>query len=324
MITLRFDLRSSQAGAPLAELYSAAIDMCAWAEGHGAASVILSEHHGADDNHLPSPLILASAIAARTQSIAIMLAAVVLPFCDPVRLAEDMCVLDLISRGRAVHVLGIGHRREEYDHFGIDYRQRGRLADEKLALLLELVSGGPVERDGRTIQVKPSPLTRGGPRIMIAGGSLAAAKRAARHGLGFLAQANPPGLPEAYAAECRAHGREPGMARFPSADTPTTVFVAEDVDRAWDELGPYMLREAMMAASYRHGQEGVASITRARTVDELRDPEGTYRILSIAEATEAVRANRILPLHPLCGGVPARLAWPYLQLAASALARGRS
>jgi alkanesulfonate monooxygenase SsuD/methylene tetrahydromethanopterin reductase-like flavin-dependent oxidoreductase (luciferase family) len=324
MITLRFDLRSAQAGAPLAELYSAAIDMCAWAEGHGAVSVILSEHHGAEDNHLPSPLILAAAIAARTQSITIMLAAVVLPFCDPVRLAEDMGVLDLISRGRAVHVLGIGHRREEYDHFGIDYRQRGRLADEKLALLLDLLEGQPVVRDGRPTKVAPPPLTPEGPRIMIAGGSLAAAKRAARHGLGFIAQANPPGLAEAYAAECRAHGREPGVAQFPSADAPTTVFVADDVERAWDELGPYMLRDAMMAASYRHGQEGVASITRARTVDELRDPNGTYRILSIGEAIEAVRSKRTLPLHPLCGGVPPKLAWPYLQLAASALARGRS
>jgi alkanesulfonate monooxygenase SsuD/methylene tetrahydromethanopterin reductase-like flavin-dependent oxidoreductase (luciferase family) len=323
MITLRFDLRSAEADEPLADLYAAAIEMCAWAETRGAASVILSEHHGADDNHLPSPLILASAIAARTRSIGITLAAVVLPFCDPVKLAEDMCVLDLISRGRAAHVLGIGHRREEYDHFGVDYGRRGRLADEKLALLLDLLKGQPVIREGHAIRIAPPPLTPGGPRLMIAGGSLAAARRAARHGLAFLAQANPPGLAEAYADACRAHGREPGLALFPDPSAPTTVFVAEDVDRAWAELGPYLLRDALMAASYRHGDDGVASISRAHTVEELRAGQGPYRIYSPAEAIEALHAGRSLPLHPLCGGVPPKLAWPYLEQAASALAQAR-
>ncbi len=44
---------------------------------------------------------------------------------DPVRLAEKMSVLDIISRGRASYVLGIGHRPEEYAHFGVDLDRRG-------------------------------------------------------------------------------------------------------------------------------------------------------------------------------------------------------
>ena len=62
----------------------------AWAEDRGALVAVLSEHHGTEDRHLPSPLILASAIAARTERLPILLAAAVLPFYDPVRLAEDM------------------------------------------------------------------------------------------------------------------------------------------------------------------------------------------------------------------------------------------
>ena len=97
---------------------------------------VLSEHHGTDDNHLPAPLILAAAIAARTLSNSmILLAAVVLPLCDPVRLAEEMSVLDIVSRGRVAYVFGVGHRREEYEQFGVDYNRRGALADEKLSLL---------------------------------------------------------------------------------------------------------------------------------------------------------------------------------------------
>ena len=117
--------------------------MCAWAETRGAVVAVLSEHHGADDGHLPAPLMLASAIAARTERLAILLAAVALPFWDPVRLAEEMSVLDLISRGRVSYAFGVGHRREEYEHFGIDIHRRGRLADEKLALLRQLLQGEP-------------------------------------------------------------------------------------------------------------------------------------------------------------------------------------
>ena len=66
MFTLRFDMRAPVWGAPIEDLYAAAIEMSAWAEGRGALVAVLSEHHGAQDRHLPSPLILASAIAART------------------------------------------------------------------------------------------------------------------------------------------------------------------------------------------------------------------------------------------------------------------
>ena len=143
MFTIRFDMRAPSFGAPTSELYAAAIDMCAWAETRGAIVAVLSEHHGAEDGHLPSPLVLASAIAARTERLQIMLAAVVLPFWDPVRLAEDMSVLDIISKGRVSYAFGIGHRPEEYEHFGVDMRRRGRLADEKLTQLRQLLTGEP-------------------------------------------------------------------------------------------------------------------------------------------------------------------------------------
>src|ERR1700738_1983262 len=115
-----FSMRAPPCAARPADLYAAAIDMCAWAETRGAVLAILSEHHGAEDGHLPVPLMLASAIAARTRQLAILVAAVPIPLWDPVRLAEEISVLDLISRGRVSYALGVGHRGEEYDHFGLD------------------------------------------------------------------------------------------------------------------------------------------------------------------------------------------------------------
>jgi alkanesulfonate monooxygenase SsuD/methylene tetrahydromethanopterin reductase-like flavin-dependent oxidoreductase (luciferase family) len=319
MYMLRFDMRVPDWAGPAVDLYAAAIDMCAWAETRGAVLAVLSEHHGADDGHLPAPLMLASAIAARTRTLAILLAAVPIPFWDPVRLAEGMSVLDLISRGRVSYAFGVGHRSEEYEHFGIDMAVRGRVADELLAVLGPLVRGEPVQYRGRTVRVTPRCGSPGGPMMLIAGGSKAAARRAGALGLGFVSQTDLPGLKEFYEEQCRAHGHEPGMIQFPVRGAPTTVFVADNPDEAWDALGPYLLHDAVMAASYRPHDDSVASITRADSVAALRAQEGgPYRILTPDEAADFVRGGRPLPLHPLCGGVPPDVAWPYLECAVAA------
>jgi alkanesulfonate monooxygenase SsuD/methylene tetrahydromethanopterin reductase-like flavin-dependent oxidoreductase (luciferase family) len=318
MFTLRFDMRSPSWAGPAADLYGAAIDMCAWAETRGAMIAVLSEHHGAEDGHLPAPLTLASAIAARTSQLAILLAAVPIPLWDLVRLAEEMVVVDLISRGRVSYVLGLGHRSEEYDHFGADMSTRGRAADEMLAALGPLLRGEPTEYRGRRVRVTPWCASSDGPFLMIAGGSRAAARRAAAHGLGFVSQTDSPGLRKYYEEQCRAHGHEPGIFQFPVPGAPTTVFVADDVEAAWDELGPHLLHDAVTAASYRPHDDSVASITRADSVAELRAADGPYRIFTTGEAAEYVRGGRPLPLHPLCGGIRPEQAWPYLKLAVTA------
>ncbi len=297
--------------------------MCAWAEARGAIIAVLSEHHATADGHLPSPLILASAIAARTKVLNILVAAAVLPLYHPVRLAEDMTVLDNLSKGRVTYVFGIGHRPEEYEHMGVDTSRRGKIADESLELLLRLLAGAPVDLDGRRIHVTPAPSTEGGPRILIAGGSTAAAKRAGRNGLGFIAFTNAPGLKETFEAESRAHGHEPGPAQFPDGSSATAVFVSDDVDAAWAELGSYLLHDARMAAAYRKGDESVASITRADTLDELRSAQGPYAVMTINDAVAQIRSGTSLQLHPLCGGMPPELAWPYLERASVATARAR-
>jgi alkanesulfonate monooxygenase SsuD/methylene tetrahydromethanopterin reductase-like flavin-dependent oxidoreductase (luciferase family) len=324
MFTLRFDMRAPSWGASAADLYAAAIDMCVWAETRGAIVTVLSEHHGADDGHLPSPLILASAIAARTKQLMILLAAVPIPLCDPVRLAEEMTVLDLISKGRVMYALGIGHRSEEYEHFGLSMATRGRVADEILDVLDDLLHGEVVEYRGRRVRVTPPCMSVDGPAMMIAGGSKAAARRAATHGLGFISQTDSPGLKEFYESECRAAGHEPGGVQFPVPGAPTTAFVADDVEEAWELLGPHLLHDAVTAASYRPHDDSVASITRADTVAALRDERGPYRIFTPDEAADYIRSGRPLPLHPLCGGIPPDVAWRYLELAGAVSAQAQA
>ena len=319
MYTLRFDLRAPTDGTPKAELYAAALDMCAWGEQHGALAAVLSEHHGSPDGYLPAPIVLASAIAARTERLGIILAALVLPLYDPVRLAEELAVLDIVSRGRVSAVLAVGHRDEEYAHFGIDPRRRGRIADEHLALLRDLLRGDVVEHDGRRIQLTPPPHTPGGPALMIGGASAAAVRRAARFGLGFIGQAAPAGLAEVYAEACRDSGREPGPILLPDPADPTTIFVSDDVDAAWEELGPYLLHDAQAAAAWRPGEQVVASISRASTITELRSEPGPYRIFTPQQTRDHQANGKSIGLHPLCAGLPPDIAWRYLRSAAEAL-----
>jgi alkanesulfonate monooxygenase SsuD/methylene tetrahydromethanopterin reductase-like flavin-dependent oxidoreductase (luciferase family) len=312
MYLIRFDMRAPAFGAPTTDLYAAAIDMSSWAEQHGCLAAVLCEHHGTDDGYLPSPLILASAIAARTERLILSLV-VILPFYDPVRLAEDIAVLDIISKGRTSYVLGLGYRPEEFEHFGLDRAVRGKLADEKLALLRALLSGESVVHQGRRINVTPSPHTPGGPALMWGGASLAAARRAGRNGLGMLANGSVPGMPEAYEAACREHGHPPGSVLVPERDTPSVIFVADDVDAAWDELGEYLLHDARSYAKWNPDNDVSAGISAARDITELRDKFKSHRIIQTAQAIDIVRRGGMLNLSPLCGGVPPDIAWPYLK-----------
>ena len=245
MFMLRFDMRAPSDGpADIRDLYDAALEMSVWAEAHGALALVVSEHHASPDGYLPSPLLLATAFAARTSTVPITVAALLVPLHDPVRLAEDMAVLDVMSRGRVTYIAGLGYRAEEYSMFGRSLAERGRRMDECLTVLQRAWSGEEFVYNGRTVRVTPQPATVGGPLLFYGGGSAAAARRAARFGLGFFAQTWVAGLEDTYRDECARLGKDAGMCFIPAPDAATTIFVAEDVDRAWERIGPFMLHDA--------------------------------------------------------------------------------
>jgi alkanesulfonate monooxygenase SsuD/methylene tetrahydromethanopterin reductase-like flavin-dependent oxidoreductase (luciferase family) len=318
---LRFGMRLADP-ATGADQYDAAIEMAAWGEANGAAALVLSQHHGCDDGYLPSPIVLASAMAARTSTIPISIAALLLALYEPVKLAEDMIVLDLVSRGRVSYVIGLGYRDEEYAMFGVDRSARAARVEASLAVLQRAFAGDELDHDGRRGRVMPRPHTPGGPTLMYGGGSEAAARRAGRFGLFFLSEADRPELGAVYDAAARAAGREPVGCLFPSAAQPNTVLVADDPDRAWAEVGPYFLRDALPYQAWNAGRDAPVSVSAATSVAELRAEQGAYRIFTPGEATAAVRAGRMLQLQPLCGGLPPEIAWPYLETAAAAVRAG--
>ena len=313
MFMMRFDLRvPGMTAAQVADQYQTAIEMARWADDKAPFTIGLSEHHAADDGYLPSPIVLASAMAALTKNVQLIVAAALLPMYDPVRLAEDMIVLDHISRGRVTYVLGIGYRPAEYQLYGLDFEKRGSIADEKLTQLLDVLQRASGTKS--MPRVTPSSFTPGRPRIMWGGGTKAAARRAGRNGLGFFAQTNTPGLAEAYAEASREAGFEPGPSVFPSPEMPGSVFIHPDPDVGWKEVGPYLLADAIPYAEWnKDTRHATVSLSKGRTVEELRAEQGAHRVLNVQEAVALMKRWGRLPLHPLCGGCPPELAWSYLR-----------
>jgi alkanesulfonate monooxygenase SsuD/methylene tetrahydromethanopterin reductase-like flavin-dependent oxidoreductase (luciferase family) len=163
------------------------------------------------------------------------------------------------------------------------------------------------------MKVTPQPRTPEGPMMSWGGASLAAARRAGRNGLGLLANGGVPGMQEAYESACRENGFEPGFMLIPEKDAATNCFVADDVDAAWDEIGKYLLHDAMAYSEWNPDNTVSANITTAKTVDELRHESTSHVILSVDEARKRLAAGEVFNINPLCGGIPPAIAWPYLK-----------
>ncbi|MEU2620184.1 LLM class flavin-dependent oxidoreductase [Streptomyces sp. NPDC007157] len=312
---VRFNLVEPGAdSASLGARYRAAVEMAGYADEHGVTTVQTEEHHGVDNNWLPSPFAFAGAVFGATRNIAVTVSAVIGPLHDPLRLAEDIAVLDLLSGGRLVTVAGIGYRPEEYALFDVEWKRRGRLQDEVLETVLKAWTGEEFVYRGRTVRVTPRPFTDPHPLLLVGGSSQAAARRAARLGLPFFPSAHLPELEAYYKEKLTEYGTE-GWTMMPTAETPL-LHIAEDPDRAWARYGEHFLHEARTYASWQSGDIHSAVRSSATTVEELR-AEGVYRILTPEECVAAGLDN--LVLHPLAGGMPVEEGWRSLRLFAEAV-----
>jgi alkanesulfonate monooxygenase SsuD/methylene tetrahydromethanopterin reductase-like flavin-dependent oxidoreductase (luciferase family) len=290
--------------------YRAAVDMAAYAEEHGFDLVNLEEHHGVPNGWSPSPLVLAGLVLGRTSRLAVSIAALLLPLHDPIRVAEDIAVLDLASGGRLSVVLGVGYRPSEYAAHGKDWARRGALMDEAVDTLLKAWTGEPFAYRDTTVRVTPTPHTQPHPLVMIGGTAKASARRAARFGLPFSPAAHLPALEAYYHEQCEARGVE-GTCLMPAPDVPM-LFVHEDPDEAWATLGHHLLHEAATYSAWQTPDVRSALRSSATTVEELR-AERVYQILTPAEAA-AHGPDATYALHPLCGGMPIDEGWRCLTL----------
>jgi alkanesulfonate monooxygenase SsuD/methylene tetrahydromethanopterin reductase-like flavin-dependent oxidoreductase (luciferase family) len=301
-LALRYDMRAPTFGAPAEELYPAAVEQCAIADAAGFDVVYLAEHHAADDGYCPSPIVLASAIMGRTTRLRVHFSAIVAVLHNPIRLAEDLAVLDLISGGRVEMTLGIGYRLHEYAMFGIDKKRRVKLLESTIETMERAWSGEPFEYEGVTVQILPRPAQRPRPPIYIGGSTEAAAVRAARYGDDFM-----PATPQLYGRyneerERLGVPRRPG----PRPKGPLFLFVTDDPDRDWPVVAPHVMYNSNSNAEWaKERGVGDTPYPPLRDVDDLKaSPQ--FAVLTPDDCVELIAKigpAADITLHPLMGGL---------------------
>ena len=318
LLRMRYDLRSTEADpVGLADRYETALEQVRWADSIGFSSVQFHEHHGVSDGYLPSPIVFAAAAASRTHQIGIEVGALLVPLHDPLRLAEDLAVLDLVSRGRLTVVPAAGYVPSEFEMFGKVKSERGRAVEEAVRVFRQAWTGEPFLYQGREVRVTPRPFQRPGPKLLLGGGSEPAARRAARIGDGYA-----PRDAESWAIyrqACTELGRPDPGARPPTG--PLFVYVTRDPEKAWRQVGPALLYEMNSYAAFAVAAGEETAFVPTDDIGALRQ-SSNYALLSPAECIQL--ADRLGPtgsltFRPLAGGLDPELSWESLRLFESAV-----
>lgn len=180
-------------GLSFPEMYARVLEQIALVDRLGFDHVWITEHHFVDDGYMPSPLVMSGAIAARTSRVFIGQDVMLLPFTNPVRLAEDLAVLDNLSNGRMMVGAGMGYVPSEFAAMGIPRNERRQRMDETLTILRHAFTEDEFDFHGKHFQldgvgVRPRPVQPGGPPLWVAAMGEPGAKRAARFDANLLPQ----------------------------------------------------------------------------------------------------------------------------------------
>lgn len=310
-LSLRFDLRNPAfAGTSMADRYDAAIEMAEWADSLGIpAGISMSEHHGSADGYIPSPAVILAAMASRTKSVRFSVAAVIAPFHDPLRLAEDYCVLDNITRGRLDLIVAGGYAPNEFEMFGVPLKERPKRVTEVVQTLKAAFAGKPFDYRGRTVHVTPEPFRPGGPGILLGGNSEPAARRAARIADGYVPSTADTW--EFYRDEMAKLGKpDPGPARGGSSQV---TALARDVEEGWKAMAPYYFHELNAYGAWR-AAAGEAGPYHSVADHEALRASNMYHIITPDQMIEQLKVMPVAQFHPLCGGMPIDVAWESLRL----------
>jgi alkanesulfonate monooxygenase SsuD/methylene tetrahydromethanopterin reductase-like flavin-dependent oxidoreductase (luciferase family) len=199
--------------------YNTFIEYVMEADRLGFRHMFMVEHHSTGQGQVSASMTLLAYLAAKTTNIRLGTAVVVLPWHNPVLVAEQAATLDLLTGGRFDFGVGKGYRKAEFDAFCIPLEEAGERFDEAIEVIRKAwTSEERFSHHGKrwhyeNILVEPAPLQRPHPPLWLAAGSPDSIRRAAREGFNLLldqlASVEQVGERIAlYKAECEAVGRE--------------------------------------------------------------------------------------------------------------------
>jgi len=282
---MRFDL--SGCGAGLDESARSLLELGPVAESLGYDGLWINEEHfGQGSRVCLSPILLATALAMRTRKIRIGFSVLVLPLFEPIRLAEEIATLDVLSEGRVDFGVSRGNTSRYFEAWGLDYEDRSTAFDTVFEKLLRYWTEAKVEVGSRTESIEPKCVQRPHPPVYVATyrEESAAWVGAQGHVLFQGSQQSVGSIRRCIAAFKDAGG---DVARVPIG---RFVVVGETDDAAWQAAWPAAEK---LTAGYRRGGEQVRR--RISTEDEL-ETERWLREVAVVGGPDTV-AERIADLH---------------------------
>ena len=282
---MRFDL--SGCGAGLDESARSLLELGPLAESLGYDGLWINEEHfGQGSRVCLSPILLATALAMRTRRIRIGFSVLVLPLFEPIRLAEEIATLDVLSEGRVDLGVSRGNTSRYFEAWGLDYDDRSAAFDAVFERLIRYWSEAKVEVGSRAESIEPKCVQQPHPPVYVATYREEAAAWIGRRGLALFqgSQQSVDSIRRCIAAFKDAGGdvTQVPIGRF--------VVVGETDEAARRAARPAAEK---LTAGYRRSGEQVRR--RISTEDEL-DPERWLREVAIVGGPDTV-AERIGALH---------------------------
>ena len=217
---------------------------------------------------LPSPLIVATAVASRTRRLKVGTSVILLPLHHPVQLAEDVVTLDIVSRGRIILGVRLGYQPADFRAFGIHMENRVGLLEEGMEIIRNCWTGQPFSFSGKhydldEVQVLPPPFQKPSPPMWIGASTPRGARRAGRLADGFVAGPSTDlegtkTLVETYRQAAVRAGREPQVVLMRDA------WVASSRGEAEQVYGP----EVIAAYKY-YWRNGLSEFRSIQSEEEI-------------------------------------------------------
>lgn len=294
--------------ADAAERYRLVSEQIIHAEAQGFDSAWVAQHHfNGEEGGLPAPLIFLAGLASRTSRIRLGTGVITLPMENPVRVAEDTAVLDLLLEGRLEVGFGTGGTPQAFLPFGIESADRGSVYGKYLALVRDAWSGQELAGGNRLYPIAPHLVER----VWQATFSVGGGERAGKGGDGLMlsrTQPRPDETPDAELWELQNPIIDAYLAALPKGRAPRilgsrSLFVADDRKEALRlaDIGLHRSAERFAASGFKVRGETTADLIRAFDV-HVGTPEDVIASLradtALARVTDLVfQVHSVDPPH---------------------------
>lgn len=259
-----FALAGSSAREDPEVIFKRVIEYAIEAEELGYDAVWFAEHHFSNYGYIPNPLLMATKIAAETSKIRVGTAVLVLPFWDPLRVAEDIALTDQLTGGRLEVGVARGYQPFEFRRWGLSMDDARDRTQESLEIILRALSGDAVDYQGQFHEIPettlyPTPFQKPGPPIWLAATTQESFDIGRQYGLKSLtSQSGRPVsvLEAAWSNFQNSRKKYPDSPAEFGVQGQVVVTPTEDESRQQME---HFLYQSRQATNLRHGREHVVS-----------------------------------------------------------------